>query len=519
MARLRQTNPQSYGSSSKINAEFESLIRYINAGELGDKTLGELLAVLFNSDGEFAGPIEMRKDSSLGIQFRVGTYADAETGWQTLVALSELRGAAGSDTGEIGAPIILGRADYVATSGQTVFDYAHTTSDDLIVYRDGVLKRPGASFDYVASTTAGTGGTGAVTFNSGVTVGNVISIYKIRSSAITGFTRSDQVTSASQQVFPFTFESTSKLQVYKNGILQREGGSNDYILDAAQNQVVMNSAVASGNTITIITVENTSVSAVSGMMFEDNYVIASSGLIDFTKVSVGSGAITQAKVSGLTAALAASATISISSSTPVAPATGSLWLDTSQNPNKLKFYTGAQFLEANPESSLPTFSTSNASQFIRVNSTGTALEYSAVDLTSVVPVTQKGAANGVAQLDSSGRLPFAQLPTVLGTSTFYDTQASVANGSVDLSRLWKQKVRIDGIAVRTSTGTCTIQIRAGGVDVGSTFSVSSTPNEVTLGTPIEIDATTSSKQLGYTITSNSAGNDLEVSLAASVISS
>ena len=72
MARLRQQNPQNYGSSSNINAEFENLTRYVNAGELGDKTIGELLAVLFNSSGEFAGPIELRNDSSAGLQYRIG---------------------------------------------------------------------------------------------------------------------------------------------------------------------------------------------------------------------------------------------------------------------------------------------------------------------------------------------------------------------------------------------------------------------------------------------------------------
>ena len=60
MARLRQQHPQNYVSSGNIHTDFENVIRYINAAELGDKTVGELLAVLFNETGDFTGPIEIR---------------------------------------------------------------------------------------------------------------------------------------------------------------------------------------------------------------------------------------------------------------------------------------------------------------------------------------------------------------------------------------------------------------------------------------------------------------------------
>ena len=60
MARIRQQFPQNYGSSGNIN-EFESLIRYLNSAELGNKTVGELLAKLFDADGNFDGLIELRK--------------------------------------------------------------------------------------------------------------------------------------------------------------------------------------------------------------------------------------------------------------------------------------------------------------------------------------------------------------------------------------------------------------------------------------------------------------------------
>lgn len=520
MARIRQQFPQNYGSSGNINTEFENLFRYLNAAELGDNTLGELLQTIFSSTGEWQGPIEFRKDASGDIQYRVGTYADDTTGYITLVSAAELRGAAGATVGEIGAPIIHSRQDTVISgTSTTVIDYAHSATDELLVYVNGILKRTGASFDYQSSPTAGTSSNGAVTFNSALANADVVSIYKIRSTAITGFTRTDTVTTGSQAVFAFVHDSTSRLQVYKNGILMREGGANDYTTSATTNTVTFNSAVASGNTVTIITVENTSVQAVTGQMFEQDFVHTDSGLIQLAKIKIDNNAIEQAKVNGLSAALTAKAKLTVSSSTPSSPATGDLFLDTSQTPNQLKFFDGTQFLKTSPESSLPTFTSANASQFVKVNGTGTALEYGTVDLSSVVPVTQKGAANGVASLDSTGRLPSTQLPTVLSTDSFFTEIATPTNTTFGVKRIFKQKIRIDGIAIRTTSGTCSVQISVDGVGLGSTLSASSTPSETALGTPIEIDASVASKKIEFIVTNNSSASVLEVTMAVSVIAS
>ena len=515
MARIRQQYPQNYGSSGNINTEFESVIRYLNAAELGNNTVGELLAKLFNSNGDFDGPVEFRKDASAGIQYRIGEYADADTGWITLVTLDEIRGEAGVNFGEIGAPIIFGRADTVATASQTVFDYAHDSTDELLVYVDGVLKAPGASNDYTSDDTAGTAG--QVTFNSGLNAGEVVSIFKIRATAITGFTRSDTYTTATQTVFPFVHDENTKLQVCRNGILQREGGANDYVASADTDTITFTSAIPSGNLVTIVTVENTSVQAVTGMMFEENYVDSATGLILFNKLQIANGDIAQAKVTNLTTDLAAKAVLTVASTTPASPATGDLWHDTSQTPNQLKFYDGTQWLRTSPDSSLPTFTTSNAGQFVKVNGTGTALEYGTVDLSSVVPITQKGAANGVASLDSTGRLPSSQLPSVLSSDSLYLEVASPANQDYKIKRIYKQKLRIDGMALQTTSGTCSVQITVDGTGYGNVYSVSSTPNEFTLGTPIEIDATTASHEIGFEVTNNASSSVLEVTMAVSVV--
>mgnify|MGYP003624460493 FL=1 len=514
MTRLRQQYPQNYGSSGNISTEFENITRYLNSAELGDKTVGELLGTIFDTAGTWKGPIEMQLDSSAGIQYRVGTYSDTTTGWTTIVPLSSLKGADGTTVGSIGSPIMHTRVDALATSSQTAFPYAHESTDELLVYVNGVLKRSGSSYDYQTSSTNNT-----VTFNSGLSTGTLVTIYKIRATSITGFTRTDTVTSSSQNVFNFVHDSDTVLQVYKNGILQREGGSFDYLSSASNNSVTFNSAIASGNTVTIVTVENTSAQVVTGMMFESQFVDSTTGFIDFGKITVTNNEIAQVKVSGLTTALSGKANLTVASSTPGSPSTGDLYMDTSQTPNVLKFYDGSQFLQTSPDSSLPTFLTANAGQFVKVNGSGTALIYGAIDLSSVLAVTTRGAANGVASLDSTGRLPTAQLPVSVASESIYHTVATTANQTYTIKRIFKQKIQINGLSLQTTSGTCSLQLSVNGVAVGSTYSVSSSINEFALGTVIEVDATTASKSIQYVITNNSSGAGLEVTMAVSEVTS
>ena len=195
-------------------------------------------------------------------------------------------------------------------------------------------------------------------------------------------------------------------------------------------------------------------------------------------------------------------------------------MDTSGSPNRLKFYTGTAWLETAPESSLPTFAAANAGQFVKVNATGTALAYADIDYTAVVPVTQKGAANGVATLDSTGRLPAAQLPTVLASDSIYLKSAgSNSNGNVQIKRIYRQKIQVDAISLQCASGTGVVQITVNGVAVGSTHSVTSSGLEGVLSTPQEIDSTSSSKLIGFDITNASSLNTLEITLAISILSS
>ena len=515
MARLRQQYPNNYLTSGNISTEFENLVRYLNVGELGNKTLGELLTVLFDSDGVFQGPIEMRLDSTLGLQYRVGTYAGAETGWVTLSDIASLRGTPGADLGTIGAPILYSRQDTTAIANQTIVDYAHVSTDELLVYKNGLLKREGSGHDYTKSHTTGSGGTGAVTFNTALLVNEKVSIYKIRADNITGYTRTDtDVPAGGQAVFPFVHDADTVLQVYENGILQREGGGNDYTTSPSSNTVTFTSTVSANDLVSIVTVENVGNTVISGLMLESRYTDTSSGLIDYAKLSIAADQIPQAKVDGLVAALATSATLTIAGTAPVGPTTGDLWHDTSITPNELKFWNGTSWLSTAAEQSIPTFATTNARQYLQVTQAGTALQWTDVDLTSLVPKTYMGAANGVASLDSGGRLPNTQLPTTLITdSIYYKVPGTVTNTNYTIKHMYKDHIQVVGMSIRTSSGTCNVQLMAGGVLKDSARPAAVATVDSTFATPVDIDASAASVTLGFQVTGASTPSDLEVTFA------
>lgn len=511
MARIRQQYPQNYGSSGNINTEFENVFRYLNSAELGNNTIGELMSVLFDDNGEFIGPIELRRTSQ-SLEYRVGQYAKEDDGWSVLATIEELRGRPGVDAGTVGAPVITGRVDFLATASQTVFAFAHDDDDDLLVYKNGLLQvKP---TDYTNSPSADT-----VTFTTGQPLNTKISIFRVRAPLISGYRRTDTTTITTQQVFAFEHNEDDKLQVYLNGVLLREGGSYDYTRQPLNSTVTLNTPVASGNTVSIVFAENSAARTLTGLMLEEDYVHSDSGLIKLNSIKIDDGALAQAKVANLTSTLAAKAKLTISATSPNTPATGDLWLDTAVAPNQLKFYDGTQWLRTSPESSLPTFGASDAGRFVKVNNTGTGLQYSNLDLSSVIPVTARGAANGVASLDASGRLPFSQLPIVLSSDSLYQFTASPANSTYKITRIYRQKLRIDGIALATTAGSCTIQIAIDGVGVGPTYTANAVGLNQIIATPIEVDASTSAKSIGYIVSGNASSANMDVTLAATIISS
>ena len=511
MARLRQQFPANYVSSGNIHTEFENFVKYINAAELGNKTISELLTVLFDESGVFDGPIEMQYDTTTGLQYRVGTYADTSTGWKTLASVSSLKGDAGTNVGTIEGPFFFNRQDTVATSGQTVFSYSFdSTEADLMVFVNGVLQNDTGVYTLDDANNT-------VTFSSGLTTGQICTIWSLRKQSVSNYRRSDITSTASQVVFAFTHTADENLIVFRNGILQRPGGSNDYTSSDANNTITFTAGLTNGDLVTIATVENQALQNVTGLMLEGEYTDAN-GKIVYNKLSLADGDVPQAKINGLVTALTNNCILEVSGTTPSSPSTQRLWLDTSVTPNLLKFYNGSTYLQTSPDSTLPTFVSGDANKYVRVNGTGTALEYGTIDVSTLVPKTYMGAANGVGSLDSSGKLPITQLPDIYSTDTidYYDS-GTASNATVFVKRIWKQKIRIDGIAHKLTSGTCTIQLSVDGTVVGTTHNVTGTGVDATLGTAIEIDGTSASKRLELAITSASSPVGLEVGLSAATV--
>lgn len=610
MARLRQQHPQNYVNSGNIHTDFENVIRYLNSAELGDKTVSELLRVLFDEEGVFQGPIQMRVDTSQGLQYRVGQYANDSEGWYSLVDIASLRGPAGQSVGNVEGPFFFNRKD--AIIGSTITAIAVTTAgsgyvssgltvtlsspdDPLGVQATATVALGGDDGDEVASITITNAGSGYATVptvtiaggngidatatatvgspnnvvpytfdpatdeivvyrngvllydsiagsaqytknsvNSTITLNNLspavalndkVSIYSIRAQAVTNYRRADELIAQTQQSVAFIHSTDEKLLVFRNGVLQQEGGSADYIASSAVGTITFldtSNPLSANEIVTVITVENQSLKTVAGLMFEDEYT-NDDGFILYNKLVVDNNQIPQNKVSALSTSLAGKANLIAQQSTPLAPLTGDLWLDTNLSPAILKFYDGTQWLETSPESSLPTFVQTNAGEYVRVNGTGTALEYGDIDFSALVPKTYMGAANGVATLDTGGKMPVNQLPETFSTqsipffSVWEDSAAGIGNKTYFVSRLWKQTIRIDGIAYKLNSGSCTMQLSVDGTPVGNSFSVTSALQNDNLATVIEIDATVASKRIELVVTNNSAGQTLEVAIAAATV--
>jgi hypothetical protein len=611
MARLRQQHPQNYVNSGNIHTDFENLIRYVNSAELGNKTIGELFGILFNEEGVFRGPVQMRLDAQSGIQYRIGQYNSEEEGWATIATLASLRGPAGASVGNVEGPFFFNRQDieiggpvasvtvsapgsaYTAaptvtfsspddpngvvaagtatlggTNGDEVVSVSVTTAGtgysspptvtisggngagatatstlgspvsvvnysfdpsttDIVVYRNGILLHgltsAGTAAQYTYSTTNNT--VSVTNVSPALANGDKISVYSVRSQAVTNFRRVDNEISGATTLISFVHTTDEKILVWRNGVLQEEGGNADYLASATANTITFldpNNPLGVGDKVTVLTVENQSLKTVAGLMFEDEYTDAN-GFINWAKISVADNQIPQSKVSNLATSLAGKANNTNSLTAPLSPATGDLWLDISQVPAVLKFYDGTQWLETSPESSLPTFVQSNASQYVRVNGTGTSLEYGDIDFSALVPKTYMGAANGVATLDTSGKLPPNQLPEIFSTislpffSVWEQSSASVTNKTYFVTRMWKQTIRIDGLSFKLAGGSCTIQLAVDGSTIGSTYSVSSTAQSLSLTTIIEIDATTSGRRLELVVTNASSATSLEVGIAAATV--
>lgn len=545
MAGIRQTAAFEYASSDKVQTEFENVIRYLQQAEVGGKTLGEVIDNLTDDNGNLNSNVEFKLDSSAGLQFRVGETGD----FTTIAALSQLRGEAGQNVGDIGAPIFNGRQDYIIgttlrasdgvayPSGTTVLEYNHTSDDTIVVFRNGLLQVEGDTNDYVTSATNNT-----VTFSDDLTTtdnsgdAETVTIYKIRATAITSFQRTDFEVASNQSIFPFVMDDTTEIQVYQGGILQREGGGNDYVRDNNANTVTMNEQLTPGDLLSIITVENTANQVVAGLMLEQVFTNTQSGKILFDKLEIADNAIPEAKVDGLTTSLANKAGLSDVAAGGTALSAGPIntfYIEDVSGSPRLRFKVSeSQNVDINPAVDIPSPSSANSGKFIRVSAAG-AYELSALTdvLSGYITTSQKDAANGVPSLDSNLLINIDRIPSfsvlqqypLLIMDKEIGTAASPVTDATDyrIKRISGARVRINKIyaVVADGSGTLSLDIKVGGVSQSQSFAVTTSSNSAfTPSSPIIIDARTGPVNLEVAVSSLSGTvNTLDVVIEADYV--
>lgn len=507
MARLRQYQPNRYNSSEATQAEFENLVRYINSAELGNLTLRELLEKLFDGEGNVDLSIRFRYDAITGLEVSVG--GDDEK-WTTVVAADDIRGAPGVSLGMIDGPVYFNREDYVATAGQTVFDYVVSTdAADLVVYVGGLLQ---ARNSYTYSIEAG-----QVTLAVAPATGAPVTIYSVRNNASSTYRRQDFVAGASQVVFPFPHTEDEYIQVYRNGILQREGASYDYIESPITGTVTMTTAQPANTIISVLVVQNKALRDVLGLMLEDRY--ATNGLIRYDRVAIADGQIPAAKIAALSATLDLKGDVYIGSGAPSGTVrAGSLLINTARPVPALMFYDGARWFDTSPEGSLPAPRPEDALRFLRLNSTATGYELVTLDLSGAVSVEAIGAASGVASLDANALVPAAQLPvTHRRFNTSGKVEGSISNGTKMVGVIGGVKAYIGAATYVLEAGSASVQLKIGGTNYGTAVAVGTVPVRQVWGSVVA-DALASGLTVSLEISAASSASGLAWNVQGSVIS-
>ncbi|MBL96668.1 MAG: hypothetical protein CMF52_02540 [Legionellales bacterium] len=286
MARLRQQHPQNYVNSGNIHTDFENVIRYVNSAELGDKTIAELMGILFNEEGVFRGPIEMRIDANSGIQYRVGQYTSAEDGWITIADITTFRGTAGASVGNVEGPFFFNRQDVViggpvasitVAAGGTGYTTAPTVTIAAPTDTSGTTATGTATIDANGVVTG-------ITVTSGGTLYSTVPTVTLSGGNGTGATAT-AVLGTANNVVAYSYDpSTEDLNVYKNGILLNDtlsdGTAAQYVKNSTANTVTINTtpAPALGDKITIFSIRSQSV---TNFRREDKLISGSTTVVAF----------------------------------------------------------------------------------------------------------------------------------------------------------------------------------------------------------------------------------------------
>lgn len=499
MARIRQLYPSRYSSTEATSAEFENIIRYLRSGEIGNRTIAELLRQLFNSEGNLDVGLEIRFDADEGLQYRLGGD-DQE--WLTIVEPEVLRGEAGEYVGEIGDALMFNRADYQGDGTTTVFNYSFSESEaDTLVYRNGLLQSPnGYVLDEINNT---------ITIYPALSDSESITVFQIRKTELNGYTRTEITAAQNQYIVPFKFNAEDEIFVYRNGILYKEGESDDYILNASTSTITFITPMASGDVVTIIRLQGGGLRAVGGLLMEDNY--CRNGKILYDKVLIEEQEISPDKVQGLEELMLRSKQVFVQDVEPVETdeveiISGDLWIKTGQPISVLYFYDGLRWVSTAPDGSVPAINKGDELRYLRVNSAGSALEFAAVDLSSCVKKDDIGNPLGIASLDENGQISSDLIKDYYGYSPLnYRNEGTIVKDAVlTLGYIANIQAYLDRMTISLDAGTATVQLSVGDSAVGATTDISTT-DVIQTWVAKKFDGRTIPKKITLEVTS--ASND------------
>ena len=142
------------------------------------------------------------------------------------------------------------REDHIATQNQTVFNLSNSYkpgTNNLRVYVNGLLQKPGASDDYVETNDT------TVTFNYALDDGNLVT-FLIGNATNNYFGEVEQfIALAGQTVFNTSFKfkpGNNEIDVFKNGLLMVNGSSDDYT-ETGEQQITFNYSLSAGDVVVI----------------------------------------------------------------------------------------------------------------------------------------------------------------------------------------------------------------------------------------------------------------------------
>jgi hypothetical protein len=182
----------------------------------------------------------------------------------------------------------------------------------------------------------------------------------------------------------------------------------------------------------------------------------------------------------------------------------------------LLFYDGVRWLNASPNGLIPLSLPANALQFLRLNSTATALEYATIDTSGLVALASVGAANGVAALNALGKVPSAEIPDFATKAPITGRiGGSIANADFVIGHLYGGVYTITGLLGKLTSGTCTVQLLVGGTLVGSTLGAASVSGNLAI-TTTTIDASAAIKDVVLRVTGGATPVDLSYMVNAAI---